>query len=62
MFRVPDEITNMTRSLKMVKTLRLIYWKVMFRHQKGFRKVQAFFRVPGGYRNPPGEVVGLNGL
>ena len=32
LFGVPDEIKDMTRSLKMVDTQRLIYWKVIFGH------------------------------
>ena len=30
LFGVPDVITDMTRSLEMVKTQRLIYWKPIF--------------------------------
>ena len=55
LFGVPDEITDVTRSLKMIKTLRLIYWKVAFGYQNGFRKYRIIFGVPGGYRNPPGD-------
>ena len=40
------------RSLKMVETWRLIYWKVIFGHRNGLGWVRAFTGVPGGYRNP----------
>ena len=46
LFGVLNEITDMTRSLEMVETKILIYWKVMFGHWKGFREVLAFFDVP----------------
>ena len=37
LFRVPDEITNMKRSLEILEKERLIHWKVMFGHQNGVR-------------------------
>ena len=45
---VPDEIRDMTRSLEMVETYRLIYWTMLFRHRINIG-------VPGGYRNPRGN-------
>ena len=33
----------------------------MFGHRKGSEWFRHFFGVPGGYRNPPGEVMGLMG-
>ena len=54
-------ITDMTRSLKMVDTLRLVYWNVIFGHRMS----------SGGYRintgetkrlpEPPGGLLGLMG-
>ena len=38
MFGVPDEITDMTRSLEMVERYRLIYRTMVFGHQKCFGK------------------------
>src|SRR5215216_7291969 len=35
LFGVPDEITDMTRSLEMVERLRLIYWTIVFGHRNG---------------------------
>ena len=35
-FGVPDEIGDMTRSLKMVETYRSIYWTTIFGLRKGF--------------------------
>ena len=40
LFGVPDEITDMTRSLEMAERERLIYRTMVFRHQK----------CSGGYR------------
>ena len=34
-FGVPDEITDMKRSLKMVETESLLYWTVTFGHRNG---------------------------
>ena len=31
------------------------------RTSERFRVIRVFFGVPGGYQNPPGEVVGLHG-
>ena len=45
----------------MVERERLIYWKVIYGHRNGSDKVQGFFEVPGGYRNPPGKLMGLMG-
>ena len=52
LFGVPDVITDMTRSLKMVETYRLIYWIAMFGHQECFGEVSDKTGVPEGYRNP----------
>ena len=35
LFRVPDGITDVTRSLKMVEREIFIYWKVEFGHRNG---------------------------
>ena len=49
MFRVPDEITDMTRSLEMVETERLIYWMTMFGHRisSEFRHISEYRGVTG---------------
>ena len=39
MFGVPDEISDMTRSLGMVERYRFIYWKVIYGHQNGSEEV-----------------------
>ena len=36
LFGVPDVITDMTRSLELVDTYRLIYWTAIFGHRKCF--------------------------
>ena len=54
LFGVPDVITDMTRSLEMVETWRLIYWKPIFGYRKCSGWNKDFTGVPGGYRNPPG--------
>ena len=58
LFGVPDEITDMTRSLEMVETSRLIYWTAMFGHQKCSGRFQIkpeCRRVTG---NPLGKLLG----
>ena len=52
---------DMMKSLGMSEMLRSIYWKAIFGHRKGSEWFGHFFGVPGGYRNPPGEVMGLIG-
>ena len=54
MFGVLDEITDMTRSLKMVGRQRLIYWTIVFGHRNGSRVFRIFIRVPVGLPKPPG--------
>ena len=46
LFRVPDVITDMTRSLEMVETQRLIYWTMLFGHRINIG-------VPEGLSEPP---------
>ena len=55
-------ITDMARSLEMVETLRLIYWNVIFGHRMSSGGYRINTGVPGGYRNPPGSILGLMGL
>ena len=55
MFGVPDEITDMTRSLEIVERKRLICWTIVFGQWNGFGTFQIFIGVPRGYRNPPGK-------
>ena len=51
-FGVSDEIGDMTRSLEMVETKRLIYWTAIFGHRKCSGEVSDLTGVPEGYRNP----------
>ena len=62
MFGVPDEITDMKRSLEMSERSRFIYWKVVFGHQNGFEWFGYFTGVPRGYRNPSGKYWAYMGL
>ena len=55
MFGVPDEITDMMGSLKMVERQTFIYWKVAFGHRNGFGKFWISFGVPGVIGTPPGS-------
>ena len=53
LFGVPDVITDMMRSLEMVETKRLIYWKPMF----GYGSVPSeigIYRSTGRLPEPPG--------
>src|SRR5215216_7446977 len=52
----------MTRSLEMVGTSRLIYWKVIFGHRNGSGRHRINNGVPGGYRNTPGGQWALMGF
>jgi hypothetical protein len=61
LFGVPDEITDMTRSLKMVDRKRLIYWMIVFRHRKCSRVIRVFIRVSEGLPEPPEERYGPYG-
>ena len=54
-------ITDMTRSLEMAETWRLIYWMTIFGHRNGSGGYRIYTGVPGGYRNPPPEVIGPHG-
>ena len=60
-FGVPDEIGDMTRSLEMVETQRLIYWTMLFGHRMSSERYRIIIGVPEGYRNPLGELMGLDG-
>jgi hypothetical protein len=62
LFGVPDEITDLTRSLEMVERYRLIYWKAIFGHRYGSGVIRVFSGVPRGYRNPPGKCWANMGL
>ena len=61
MFGVPDVITDMTRSLEMVERSRLMYWKVVFGHRRGFGVCHVHTGVPEGLPEPPGERYGPYG-
>ena len=61
LFGVPDEIMDMTRNSGMVERQIFMYWKVVFGHWDGFEWFGYFTEVPRGYRNPPGEFMGLHG-
>ena len=58
LFGVPDEITDMKRSLEMFETSRIIYWTMLFRHRKSFERYRVKNGVPEGLPEPPG---GTNG-
>ena len=55
LFGVPDVITDMTRSLEMVETYRLIYLITISGHGKCSGCFRRKTGVPEGYRNPPGS-------
>ena len=57
-FGVPYVITDVTRSLEMVETQRLIYWKPMFGHRKCSGWNRDFTGLPGGLPEPPGSQMG----
>ena len=61
LFRVPDEITDMTRSLEMVKRKRFIYWTMIFGHRKcsgGTGYISGHWK---GFRASPRQLHGPNG-
>jgi hypothetical protein len=61
LFGVPDEITDMTRSLEMVDWQRLIYRMIVFGHRKCSGVIRVFIGVPDGLPEPPGEDMGHMG-
>ena len=61
LFEVPDEITDMTRSSKMVRRQRLIYRTMLFGHRKGFGLYQLVIGSPEGVPGIPGRLMGLMG-
>src|SRR5215216_8080787 len=60
LFGVPDEITDMTRSLEMVERLRLIYWTIVFGHRNGSGGTRYIseYREGGGVTGTPGGLIG----
>ena len=44
------------------RDVKIDIWKTMFGHRKCFGRFRTFTGVPGGYRNPPGSILGLMGL
>ena len=63
LFRVPDDITDNTRSLEMVERYRLIYWIIVFGHWKCFGMYRVHIGVMGGgLPEPLGEDMGHMGL
>ena len=61
LFGVPDEITDMTRSLKMAERERLIYRTIIFGDRKCFGVYQVFIGVLEGLPEPPGKHMGHMG-
>ena len=63
LFGVPDEITDMIRSLKNVQEVKIDILEGYIRTPEWFREVSDKFRSTGGYWTPPppGEVMGLSG-
>jgi hypothetical protein len=63
LFGVPNELTDMKRSLKMVERSRFIYRTMVFGHQKCFRGYQVLIGSPEGVPGtpPPRQRYGLNG-
>ena len=56
LFRVPDEITDMTRSLEMVERLIFIYRTIVFGHRKCSGGTGYVSGHRKGFRAPPGEL------
>ena len=54
LFGVLDVITDMTRSIEMVETLRLIYWNVIFGHRMSSGGYQINTGETGRLPEPPG--------
>ena len=61
LFGVLDEITNMTRSLKMVDRQILIYRTMVFGHRKCFGWYQVLIGSPKWVPGSPGRFLGLMG-
>ena len=61
LFEVPDEITDMTRSLEMVDSSRLIYRTIVFGHRKCSRGYQVHIGSPEGVPSNPGKRYGPYG-
>ena len=53
LFGVPDEITDMTRSLEMAERLRFIYRTMVFGHQKCFETYREEIGSPEGVLGVP---------
>ena len=61
LFRVPDEIIEMTRSLKMVERERLIYRTMVFGHRKCSGGYRVHIGSPEGVPGTPGKRYGRYG-
>ena len=61
MFGVPDEITDMTRSLKMAERKILIYRTMVFGHRKCSGGYQVLIGSPERVSGTPGKDMGLMG-
>ena len=61
LFGVLDEITDMRRSLEMVKTLKIDILDHVIEIPEVFRIVADKTGVPEGLPEPPREVMGLSG-
>ena len=61
LFGAPDEITDMTRSSRMVRRKRLIYRLIVFGLRKGFGMHGVFIGAPEGVPGGYGELLGITG-
>ena len=61
MVRVPNEITEMTRSLEMVDRYRFIYRTILFEHRKCFGMHRVLIGSPEGVPGTPGKRYGPRG-
>ena len=61
LFGVPDEITDMTRSLEMVERKRLIYRTMVFGHRKCFGMHRVLIGSLEGVPSTPGKRYGPYG-
>ena len=58
---VPDDITDMTRSLEIVERQRLIYRTIVFRHRKCSGGTGYVSGHRKGFRAPPAKIWALLG-
>ena len=61
LFGVPDEITDVTRSLENGRDIEIDILEGYIRTPEWFRSVSGIFRSTGGLQEPPGGLMGLHG-